>query len=258
MMSTSKPMQVARIASDLRTGTARRRRDPRRRSGRRAARILREAIGVAGARVAATRRAGRRCEQREHDDPPARHCAQYSVVVDLARMLDKCIRDQWRVDDVDWSVPPAPMARDKEEAVVQYFTDMAGIERLAGALFETRSAAKTADPTAREDLLDVRRRREAPRRGRRAPRRSTTTSIGYRAYAESPELTRVPAALPAPRRADTSPELANAYITAGELILDVALLRSVDDYVADCDEPRGRWQLVNRDESRHIAVDFHG
>jgi rubrerythrin len=67
------------------------------------------------------------------------------VVVDLARMLDKCIRDQWRVDDLDWSAPPAAMPRDKEQAVVQYFTDMAGIERLAGALFETQRA-RTTDP----------------------------------------------------------------------------------------------------------------
>jgi hypothetical protein len=53
-----------------------------------------------------------------------------------------------------------------------------------------------------------------------------------------------------------SPEIANGYITAGELLLDVALLRSLDDYVDDEMSHRAM-QLVNRDESRHIAIDFH-
>src|SRR5688572_24499731 len=66
--------------------------------------------------------------------------------MDLARMLEKCVRDQWSVDDLDWSRPPPDLPREKEEAVVQYFTDMAGIERLAGALF-AQQARKAADPT---------------------------------------------------------------------------------------------------------------
>jgi hypothetical protein len=56
--------------------------------------------------------------------------------------------------------------------------------------------------------------------------------------------------------ATTSPEIANAYVTSGELILDVALLRSLDDYVAD-DMSHRAMHLVNRDESRHIAIDFY-
>ena len=53
-----------------------------------------------------------------------------------------------------------------------------------------------------------------------------------------------------------SPEVANVYITTGELILDVALLRSLDDYVAD-ETTHAAMERINRDESRHIAVDFH-
>ena len=60
-------------------------------------------------------------------------------------MLDKCVRDQWSIDDLDWSVPPPSMPRDKEEAVCQYFTDMAGIELLAGALFDVQRKV-TKDP----------------------------------------------------------------------------------------------------------------
>ena len=51
-------------------------------------------------------------------------------------------------------------------------------------------------------------------------------------------------------------DVANAYVTAGELILDIALLRSLDDYVADPTAAEAM-RLINRDESRHIAVDYH-
>jgi hypothetical protein len=53
-----------------------------------------------------------------------------------------------------------------------------------------------------------------------------------------------------------SAEVANAYILAGELILDVALLRSINDYVDD-EMSHQAMRLVNRDESRHIAIDYH-
>jgi hypothetical protein len=51
-------------------------------------------------------------------------------------------------------------------------------------------------------------------------------------------------------------DVANAYITSGELILDIALLRSIDDFV---DDPLSKqaMELVNRDESRHIAIDYY-
>jgi hypothetical protein len=173
--------------------------------------------------------------------------------MDLARMLDKCIRDQWSIDDLDWSIPPPRMSRDKEEAICQAFVDMAGIERLAGALFEVERD-KTADPTLRKIFATVvaDERRHAAVAARLARHYDVHR---YRAYEESPALARFrPHFLEVVRQ--TSPEIANAYITAGELILDVALLRSLDDYVADEMSHRAM-QLINRDESRHIAVDFH-
>ena len=60
-------------------------------------------------------------------------------------MLDKCVRDQWSIDDLDWSLAPPQLPRAKEEAVVQCFIDMSGIEKLAGALFEVQRE-KTDDP----------------------------------------------------------------------------------------------------------------
>ena len=53
-----------------------------------------------------------------------------------------------------------------------------------------------------------------------------------------------------------SPEVANAYVTAGEIILDIALLRSLNDYVDDTVSHEAM-KRINRDESRHIAIDFH-
>jgi hypothetical protein len=53
-----------------------------------------------------------------------------------------------------------------------------------------------------------------------------------------------------------SADIANAYITTGEILLDVALLRSLDDFVND-EMSHAAMHLIDRDESRHIAVDFH-
>jgi len=174
--------------------------------------------------------------------------------MDLARMFDKCVRDQWSIDrDLDWSIAPPALSRDKEEAVVQYFTDMAGIELLAAALFEVQRD-KATDPLLAKIfasfVVDEQRHSAVATRLARH-----YDAHHYRAYVESPALTRFrPHFLEVVRSA--TPEIANAYITAGELILDIALLRSLDDYVAD-DMSHRAMHLINRDESRHIAIDFH-
>ncbi len=168
-------------------------------------------------------------------------------------MLDKCRRDQWSIDDLDWSLAPPALPRDKEEAVVQAFTDMAGIELLAGALFEVQRE-KTTDPTLKKIFSTF--VADEKRHSAVSARLASHYDVHhYREYKESPALTAFrPHFLRLVR--NTSPEIANAYITSGELILDVALLRSLDDYVAD-DMSHRAMHLINRDESRHIAVDFH-
>jgi hypothetical protein len=173
--------------------------------------------------------------------------------MDLARMLDKCVRDQWSVDDLDWSIAPPEMPREKEEAVVQCFTDMAGIELLAGALFDVERR-KTTDATLAKIFSTF--VADEKRHAAVATRLARHYDVHhYREYRESPSLAAFrPHFLNLVET--TSPEIANAYITAGELILDVALLRSLDDYVCDAMSAQAM-HLINRDESRHIAIDFH-
>ena len=168
-------------------------------------------------------------------------------------MLRMCHEGQWSVGDLDFSQVPRPMSPDDESSVVQYFTDMAQIERLAGALF-VEQERRVSDPILEQiyasfvvdemrhshvaqmlaDHYDVRR---------------------LRTYRTSPSLERFfPHFVDAIRH--LSDDVANAYITSGELILDVALLRSIDDFVADPLSAQAM-ELINRDESRHIAIDYH-
>ena len=53
-----------------------------------------------------------------------------------------------------------------------------------------------------------------------------------------------------------NPALANSFIMGGELILDIALLRGINEYV---DDPLSRAvvEKINQDESRHLAMDFY-
>src|SRR5690348_7856061 len=130
---------------------------------------------------------------------------------------------------------------------------MAGIELLAGSLFEVQRK-KTDDPTLKKIFSTF--VADEKRHSAVAARLARHYDVHhYRTYRESPALTAFrPHFLEVVEQA--SPEIANAYITSGELILDVALLRSLDDYVDDEMSHRAM-HLINRDESRHIAVDFH-
>jgi len=167
-------------------------------------------------------------------------------------MLEKCRRDQWSPSDLDWSVKPRAMPPDDERAIVQLFTDMAGIERLAGALFGEQ-VKRTTDPTLRaifETFVG-----DEIRHATVAEKLAKHYDVHrLRAYRTNPSLERfVPYFLDAIRL--LSDDVANAYVTVGELILDIALLRSIDDYVDDAMSAQAM-HLINRDESRHIAVDY--
>ncbi len=168
-------------------------------------------------------------------------------------MLEKCRREQWRIDDLDWSGAPREMARHDEIAIVQYFTDMAQIERLAGALFREQER-KVDDPTLKKIFRTF--VADEERHAQSAERLARYYDVHkYQTYKTNPHL-----AAFFPRFLETirfmPPDIANVYITTGELILDVALLRSINDHVKDR-MSQAAMDLINRDESRHIAVDYH-
>lgn len=169
-------------------------------------------------------------------------------------MLARCVRDQWQVGDLDWTLPPpTDWPRDKEEAVVQCFTDMAGIERLAGALFaEQRRHATDARLVAIFDTFV----KDELRHAHAAQMLADHYDVHrWRHYRPNPHLVAfAPHFVHALRF--LSEEFATIYITTGELILDIALLRSLDDYAAD-PMSAAVMERINRDESRHVAIDFH-
>jgi len=173
--------------------------------------------------------------------------------MDLDRMLERCQRGQWNVDDLNWTVTPRSMARDEEMAVVQYFTDMASIERLAKALFveqKRRATDRVLRDVFASFVIDEERHAQC------AERLARHYDVHhYKTYGTNHALLRF-----APHFIDAvqylSAEVANTYITSGELLLDVALLRSLDDYVDD-DMSKQAMKLINRDESRHIAIDYY-
>jgi len=173
--------------------------------------------------------------------------------MNLVTMLEKCRRDQWRVGDLDWTTMPRPMSRDDEIAIVQCLTDMAGIERLAGELFETQRQ-RTDNPVLREIFATF--VTDEIRHAHAAQMLADYYNVHhYKHYVQSAALQQfAPHFIAAVREAPL--EVANTFILGGELMLDIALLRSLNDYVAD-DMMRRVMHLINRDESRHVAIDFH-
>lgn len=168
-------------------------------------------------------------------------------------MLAMCHRDQWRVEDLDWNVTPRPLSKEHEMAVVQYFKDMAGIELLAGELFKVQRE-RTDNPILKEIFKTF--IADEVRHSRVAERLAAHYDVHqYRKYERNPHLVRFSKHFVKACHY-LSPEIANAYITTGELLLDIALLRSLDDFVDDEMSHRAM-RLINRDESRHIAIDYY-
>lgn len=175
------------------------------------------------------------------------------MAVDLDRMLEHCRRDQWSVGDLDWSRKPREMPRDDEMKIVQLFTDMAGIERLAGVLFREQER-RVDDPRLKQIFRSF--VKDEVRHSHAAQMLADFYDVHhYKEYRQSESLTAF-----APVFVDAvsylADDVANAYIVAGELILDIALLRSIDDFVDD-EMSHEAMLLINRDESRHIAIDYH-
>jgi hypothetical protein len=173
--------------------------------------------------------------------------------VDLDHFLEKCRQGQWRVEDLDLTGPPPEMSSDEEIRVVQYLTDMVVIERLAGALFVLQRT-KVSDPRLKEILGtfvadEVRHARVAELLAARYDvHRHRRYEVSPALAAFAPYFTRAIGCM--------TEDIAASYILVGELILDIALLRSLSDYIDDEVSDRAMVR-INQDESRHLAIDHH-
>lgn len=175
------------------------------------------------------------------------------MAMDLARMLERCTQGQWCVDDFDWTGTPVPLSPEQERQVCAYYVDMSYIERLAGALFLSLSR-RVSDPM----LAAIYRSFHADevRHSQAAARLADYFDVHhYEVYTPNlPMLRFIPSFV---RLVESlHPAFANSLILGGELILDMALLRSLNGYV---DDPLSRAvvERINQDESRHLAVDMY-
>lgn len=170
------------------------------------------------------------------------------------KLLDRCYKGQWSVDDFDWNrTPEVQLSKEKEIQVCTYYLNMSYIERMAGALFLALSK-RMNDPTLKaiyeSFYVDELRHSHAA-----AKLMDYFDVHHYKVYTPSPGMLKF---VPYFKKAveTLNPAIANHFVLGGELILDIALLRSLNDYVND---PFSRAVIdkVNSDESRHIAMDFY-
>lgn len=173
--------------------------------------------------------------------------------MNLDRMLDKCRKGQWNVGDFDWSQKPAPLSRFDEMEACQAFTNLIYIERIAAAAFLEfgKQATDPAEKAIFETFYD-----DEIRHAEAMWNLSKYFDVHqYKIYTPDPNLVKFVRAM-SEMINGISPEFASAMVTAGELVLDVALLRSVNDYIED-PLSRAVIEKINQDESRHIAMDFY-
>jgi len=173
--------------------------------------------------------------------------------MNLDRMLDSCAREQWAIGDLDWSRAPRAMPREDEIAIVQLFTDMAGIERLAAALFREQQR-RVEDRTLQAILASF--VKDELRHAQVAQMLADVYDVHhYRHYEQSRSLVAFTRSFVDAIRY-LADHVANAYVIVGELILDIAFLRSITDFANDHLTTQAM-RFINRDEARHIAIDYH-
>ncbi len=174
------------------------------------------------------------------------------MAMDLDKMVEKCERGQWDVNSFDWTQKPIPLAKEKELQVCQYYTDMSYIERLAGALF--LSLSKRVDDPRLKRIFELCYQDEVRHSIAAAKLADYFNVNNFRFYTPNQWMLRfIPSFVKSVKT--LNPAFATSFILGGELILDIALLRGLNEYV---DDPLSRAvvERINQDESRHIAMDF--
>jgi len=169
------------------------------------------------------------------------------------KMLQKCKDGQWNINDFDWSKKPEVILdRETEMRICQLYLDMSYIERIAGNLFLALSDLMD-DPILKEIYyycyLDEVRHSEAV-----AKLADYFDVHQYKIYTPSFAMLRfIPRFSKAIR--SVNPSVANLFVLTGELILDIALLKKINEFVED-PMSQAVVKKINADESRHLAMDI--
>lgn len=177
------------------------------------------------------------------------------MAMDLARMLDRIQSRQWALADIDWDAPGAELITEEQRPqLAKFMADVAWIEQVGARAFAAL-AAKADDP----DLAEIYRYFHAEEQRHANVELALMRRWDMLDGDEPPEpsisirlamdwLERYADHLPLAVLATAIPML--------EVALDGALLKFLTDEVPDplCQEV---FELVNNDESRHLAVGFH-
>ena len=173
--------------------------------------------------------------------------------MDLARMRRACEDFQWSVDDVDWDAP-GHADRATAESLRGFLSDVVWVEYVAEPIF-TAMADNVTDP----DLQAIYRSFSADERRHADAELELMVRWGLLRRGEMPspnvnirtlhrQLSKHSAAI--------HPSVLVAVIPMLELLLDGALIRFL---MEASDDPvlHSAFARINRDESRHLAVDFY-
>ena len=177
------------------------------------------------------------------------------MMLDLPRIMEKCYRMQWRVDELDWDAPGRERVSDAQAASLAGFMgDLYWIEFIASVIFEAMEAG-TDDATLRSVFasfaVDELRHADAElalmrRWGMVGASEKPSPNVNVRWLLADLEK----------NAKNVNPAIFSAIIPMTELVLDGALVRYLDGAIEDplCHEV---FEKINADEARHLAVDFH-
>ena len=173
--------------------------------------------------------------------------------MDLIRMRQACEDYQWSLDDVDWAGPGCA-DRETARSLEGFLSDVVWVEYVAEPIFE-EMANHSVDPNLqaiyRSFSADERRHADAElklmqRWGLLNPGEMPTPNVNIRTLHH--QLARHSAAV--------HPSILVAIMPMLELLLDGALIRFLMEAT---DDPvmHSAFARINKDESRHLAVDFY-
>lgn len=176
------------------------------------------------------------------------------MILEPEKMLKRCIDGQWNVDDFDWSkTPEVVLSKEDEMRICQYYMDMSFIERMAGDLF--LGLSKRLDDPTLVAIYETFVKDELRHSHAAAKLMDYFDVHNYKVYTPNKAMLKF---IPHFSKAvqTMNPAWANGAILAGELFLDIALLRGINGFVED-PMSVAVIEKVNQDESRHLAMDFY-